>query len=677
MRALQTYSLIKALYDEGKDYIDAFWPILLQVMPIDGRPLAPGPMADEVLAKFALKIPVHTVQTLAERARRKHGYLLRDNKSYSLTEKGRAYVGGLETSRQVQRRIEALVVHACEVLKGKDPLFADREVTLTAMTRVIELNYHVFDFVSERAGQDRSGVEDLAEKHILEYFDHLEEENPTQFATLRDLILGSTLAGLLKRDDIADATRHFGPTQLYLDTNVILSLLGLPFEVECRPTTELFGLLSRGTQFQLIVFDFTIEELVALLRGYRDASNKYLPHVKVRTIYSSLRYRGISPGDIALLIGSLEERLGSLGVTIERTTVRLDQHTPPTGATEGRILSYKPEQDRRGQCHDLAAIAEIAHKRGRLEYKVERARVFFLTEDYRLSNYAFIERGHQKAGTISEVMPDRLLTNLLWLKNPESLESLPVSAVIAMHSRDLFIDRRVWDAFHRELEQAVESGAITEEAASILLYDGQVQNDLAALGPAGKGGVDSDWLLRRLDDARARQEATNALLLDQELRRVSREQAQRLADAEGLVVARLDEATATSASLERTLVATQRRGAQDWQRLIASEKSQAQKTARRIVSTIKVLGVIIMLGFSWRIRPTLIENWNVVAPYFSVLVWVIPTGVWMLGWRVNPGGAWTRIGDQISARLLAPRLARFDAALREPEVPASHPDDPG
>jgi hypothetical protein len=662
MRTLKTYSLIKALYDEGKDYIDAFWPILLQVMPLSGQKLEPGPIADLIVERFGLAIPVLTVKTLADRARGTFGYLDRDHHAYSLTEKGQKYVVGLESSRGVQRRLEELVTHACEMLKTTDAAFADREFTLDAITRVVEQNYHMFDFVVERSAANRPGTTSDVERAVLEYCDQLESAYPVQFTTLRDLILGSTLAGLLKRDDINDATSHFRPTELYLDTNIVLSLLGLRFEVECRPAVELFGLLGRSTSFQLKVFDFTLDELTALLQGYRQAGQKYLPHVKVKALYSSLRYRGMTPADVTLLIAGLEDALLVRGVSVVSTTIVLDGPATEVDASKPSLASYKPDQDPRGQRHDLAAITEVARRRGRSVRKVERAGAFFLTEDNRLSNYAFVAGGHRDRGTISEVIPDRLLTNLLWLKQPDSLQSLPVSTVIAMHSRELFIDRRVWDAFHRELGRIVESGEIPDEAASILLYDGQVHQELATLGLDGRDAVNQAWLLERLRDAKARKETDNAAALEQHGRRLAGEHARQVTSIEAESDVRRGEAAALVGNLERELAESRRASEERQQRLLAFEKAGAQKIGDQVVVALKVLGCLIAVAAAYQI----LRHWAQIEAIFVVLTGIVSVAIWVFGWHSKPRAFWTRLRDWVADRILTRRLQNIEVAIGGP-----------
>src|SRR5690606_35235751 len=143
--------------------------------------------------RFGLSIPVHTVQTLAERAKRHLGYLQRTNATYALTASGRNYIERLETPREVERRLESLLAHACTALSKHNVAFADRSFTLEAITRVVKKNYHVFDFVVEKLSSETHDGAAAVDKDVLNYFAQLERSDPLQFSTLRDLILGSTL----------------------------------------------------------------------------------------------------------------------------------------------------------------------------------------------------------------------------------------------------------------------------------------------------------------------------------------------------------------------------------------------------------------------------------------------------------------------------------------------------
>jgi len=665
LRSLHTYSLIKALYDQGKDYIDSFWPFLLQVMPRDKRALDAAPLADEIRRRFGLSVPVHTVQTLAERAKRAHGYLQRESGRYSLTDRGVKYLESLETPRQVERRLNALVDHAAEDIGSLDERFRDRQFTQDAMTQVIDTNSRVFDFIVERNGAEPVAASRSVEQAVLAYFTRLEQRHPVHFEALRDLILGSTLSGLLKRDDITDATRHFSPTELFLDTNIVLSLLGLRFEMECRPAVELLALLNRSARFVLYVFDFTISELTNLLHNYGVGSQKYLPHVQVSALYSCLKYRGVTPSQITLLIADLPVRLRALGIGIIATGINLSEVPDGTQDAMSKLRTYKPEQDERAQRHDLAAIALVALGRGRdTPRKVEEARAFFLTEDYRLSNYAFIERGHRANHTVSEVMPDRLLTNLLWLKDPDAFEALPMSAVIAMHSRGLFIDRHVWERFHGELGRMTASGELAQEAASLLLYDNQVHKDLVGLGTASSL-PDKEWLLGRLEDVRRRQEEAEEQHLAEQQRRLDEgHQAELIArkrDTDAVISA----AEERLSTLEGQLSAERRAATLREQRLLAAEKGVAIRHAHWLTVLTKVFVAALIVAGLTILGRLVIRRWSSAEGPLTVGLLVGNAILTALGIRVDPGSAWQRLESVLADWLLAPRVQRVERALRE------------
>lgn len=662
MRKLLTYSLVKALYDRGKDYIDCFWPFVIGSMPRDKRHLAPEAIADAVQRKYGLTIPVHTIRTLADRARKKHGFLSRKESTYALTAEGEVYIQGQESERQVERRLQALVAHASIHIGESFPDFQDAGYTQRMISQVIEANHAVFEFVVERPRPETDQITKGAEKAIFDYFCVLEDSEPNHFETLRDLILGSTLSGLLKRDDISDATKRFGKTTLFLDTNVLLSLLGLRFETQCRPTNELLSLLNRESHFKLKVFDFTLSELTGLLRGYTNSADMYIPEARVNSLYASLRYRNYTPGDIALLIRDIDDELKKYGINIEVANITPDGDVPNGQKDLETLRGYKPEQDRQGQLHDLAAISEVARLRKHAVRKVEDAQAFFLTEDGKLASFAFLERGHQTNNTISEVMPDRLLTNLLWLKNPESLHDLPVATVIAIHSRDLFIDRRVWGRFHTELTTLVKTGDIPDEAASALLYDAQVHQDLAGIGTGELRSVDRGWLLDRLDDARERSRDKAHAELRGEVGQVKASYAVELDKKDQDI----DDLSETVVKLKQKVAAE--RSARDRQKnmLEAQVKAQATRAARITVLVLK--GIILMaIGLvvivAWSALMTVWVKFTLEAGLATLLITVV---VGALGIGDGPGRVSARLEGRIANKLIARGLENLNRCLVEP-----------
>ncbi|MCD6448905.1 MAG: hypothetical protein J7L34_00130, partial [Thermotogaceae bacterium] len=102
-RRLYTYALIKSFYDEGEDYLDAFWPFVIRVIPPENF-IHLKYIQDNVKLQFYLEIPLHVLQTILNRAKRR-GFIKQERKQYKLLEEGRKYLDKFETDKEVEREI--------------------------------------------------------------------------------------------------------------------------------------------------------------------------------------------------------------------------------------------------------------------------------------------------------------------------------------------------------------------------------------------------------------------------------------------------------------------------------------------------------------------------------------------------------------------------------------------
>ena len=154
------------------------------------------------------------------------------------------------------------------------------------------------------------------------------------------------------------------------------------------------------------------------------------------------------------------------------------------------------------QNHDLAAIERIAILRKNVVRRIESAKALFLTSDMRLCKYDFYERGHKGRETLCEVIPDRLLTNILWLKHPNTVKDLSITSIISMHSRHLFIDREVWTRFFRTINDLRKKGSIDERDISILIYDRHIQDILKTYNREEANEIGEGWILKEIDSVK-------------------------------------------------------------------------------------------------------------------------------------------------------------------------------
>jgi len=650
---LYTYSMVKTLYDKGKDYIDSFWPFVLNVIPLNKSLVPIDNIQNQVRVKYGLDIPQHSLTAIITRAKRK-GYVVQMERKYSITDTGIKYLAMLETEQQISRRVNELLGDAQRFLEQKHHLtFSPDEIRELIQAFVREHMEFLEQFV---VSQDTSVTERTSPKMtrrdeaaLLDYFTEVERAKPTIFETLRDIICGSIISAITCAQSLADPTKKLQNTKAYFDTNFVFSILGLHFDEFNQPAKELLKLMKASGAFDFKVFDYTVDEIVRVLRNYAEEQHMYVPNIKVGSIFSSLKSKGWSAGDMREFIVKLEDKLAELGIDLEYTNTDLPTYHPTNIQDRSNLAKYKPRQPELGQNHDLAAIENIIQIRKRPVRLIENAKAFFLTSDIRLSRYDFLERGHKVRATICEVIPDRLLTNILWLKNPTLIKEIPLNSIISMHSRELFIDREVWYRFYTIVHDLNKKGTIDEKDISILLYDAHIDEVLRTYTQEDASRIESAWVLNRIEDAKKRLDIERSLELKKKIAEQKLTFEQRLSETQ-----RVNEERFFNAFSEAK------------QRITTDARNEARLWVR--LSTLGAIALIIVV--LTLTLPFLLQKWGLVEP----VAWVTTVILWILlpvlGIKLDPWQIRAKFKEWIFNRIYArrlrnSRLEELSAKIRE------------
>jgi len=478
-KLLYTYALAKSLYEQKEDYIDTFWPFVLKVLSRDESSLELV-VQRNVKENFGLDIPQHTLKSIITRAKKKD-YITVEKQQIRLTEKGTKYLDHLEPESDVNREINGLL----EDIKN----YLNEQIQVSL--HIDEVRFIFSSFIYENidllVGFFNPGTEiklHVSRKRtrkyggeIARYFEVAEKQKPAFYKTLQDIVYGSVISAAASAPNIADVNKKFRGAQIFLDSNFVFSLFGFDFPEINKPAKELFELLKRN-KFEIKVFDFTINEIVSVLSNYSREQYMYVRGVRVDSIFSNLKTRGMTTEDVREFIQKIEEKLWDLEIKIEPTDIELKNYKPEKEEYLNGILSYKPLQSEWGRKHDLAAIEKIKEIRNFSPREIERSKALFLTSDLRLSNFDYLGLGHRVNKTIPEVISDRLLTNILWLKNPTIVKTIPLTSIIAIHSRKTFINREIWKRFHENLTKLKEEGNINGKDISMLFYNHHIDSVL-------------------------------------------------------------------------------------------------------------------------------------------------------------------------------------------------------
>lgn len=514
-----TYALAQALSEAGDDYVDTFVPFLLAAMPPETEPAELGVVQRQLAEKFSLAVPEAVLDTIATRAKRR-GFLTQQDKTLQLTDAGQSFRGKLEPEADVSRRINALLADISTFFGSKDHTLTEEQAE-TLLLDFLRSNVEPLMEFMGGAGVDQvslktDGAATEQERLLVDYVRAAEAAKPEHFETLRQMVLGALVTTVLQSQEpeelIELRRRKLRELSVYLDTNFLFSVLELHPDEFAKPALELFKLF-KTCGLRPKVFSFTVDEACRVLGGYVIGAYRYPANVRIDTLYSALRTRGWTKFQVQEYIAHIEEVLEHLGIEVEPVAVNLKSYEAPD-ADRVSLARYKPEQPPGGQSHDLAAVSEIQRVRGRTIRKFEDAKAFFLTSDIRLSRYCHKELGHGEHGTIAEVILDRLLTNVLWLKNP-GIEA-PLRMVIAAYSRDLFVKRRVWDRFYEVLKQVHQTGKVSDERIAGLFYRNYIEDVLLEFDDT-EVKITEDFVLQQIEKAsQQRDEVEVAKLQSQE-----------------------------------------------------------------------------------------------------------------------------------------------------------------
>jgi len=506
-KLIYTYALAKSLYDQGEDYIDAFWPLTLRVFNINRKSLKLISIQDLIKNDLELNIPLHSLETILNRAE-KNRYLEKKHRHhFEITESGLKYIYNFRTNKEVERRLNALLKDIKDFIKSKFNLEKEiKEIKITILeliTKNINLLIENFSLDKQFIPIVKTNNLDL-KNYLIEYIKIADREKPDQYKSLKDLVFGSIISTIInsKKPEkiILISGKKFYDCAFFLDTNIIFSLLNLDEKELNEEAKELINLL-KSYKCKLKVFTFTIQEICKVLQGYSQKSSLYSETIRVNSIYYHMKIKGWDKNILKDFIINIEEKLSNLGLEIELIeNVNINNYNPKKQEYLSRMLHYKPEIGRIYQNHDLAAIDKIEELRGGYPiWKVEKAKYFLLTSDKGLNNFNFKEMGHERDGTVGEVILDRILTNILWLENPNA--NISLKSIIGAHSQGLFIQRSVWEKFSKILQQLKREGTVSDNKIASLFYHKYIEDVLRKIDEPEVGKIDRNLVISEIEKA--------------------------------------------------------------------------------------------------------------------------------------------------------------------------------
>src|SRR3989344_6088848 len=264
MARLHTYDIIKALFDQNKDYFDTLCPLVMGVLSSSFQDLTT--IQNNFKRSRHINIPIHILKTTCARAKSRGFVDQADNaRTYRINKSGQEYLKTIEPIDEVDRRTNSFLSSAMSFFTNKGKSL-DREQTRKLIESFIQDNLAgVIDFINPKESSlqlnDRISRQDSV--LLIDFIKEIQDSKPDEYNQFKELVFGSILSSLLcaeNSSDIVEAEKKsLKKGAIFFDSNIVLSLLGLDPIEKNTAAKELLELLT-NLGFKLKVFDFTVDE---------------------------------------------------------------------------------------------------------------------------------------------------------------------------------------------------------------------------------------------------------------------------------------------------------------------------------------------------------------------------------------------------------------------------------
>jgi predicted nucleic acid-binding protein len=496
-KILVNYAFITTLYNEKRNFLDTYTPFVLKTLYEIDNHCSDTDVKEYLTKTYGLTIPNNTIKSILK-SLAKAGEISLETKistwTTCITDKGK-------------REIDSHIVEENDIVRKQSELLEALKQYLNenGLTNEssIELDQKLFKYVSENISKltifdsentleesFKNGFNDPFNYHLTNFIALIERTNNNLYKTFEEIVRGTVINSFISSKDELEEFTSFEPIIIYLDANIILSLLGFHNPTINEAAKQLYELLRTDRSIALKVFTITLEEIARLLTSYKYQRENYNPRIAVNSIYYYLRLQNYDEAKIDELIQTLDKKVEKLGIAVERQQL-LDFNN---FSNEQRDLyrdlySFKNQQNSDRQLelrkdeqaihlstlHDASIIWHVRKRRGSWVKVLERSKAIFLTSSYTLDYFA--KRQQRETNSFPEIILDLTLTNIIWLRNPGLKVGLPLHKLIAVHSKKFIIDNGIWKKFLNTIKQLQGDNKIDKIQYAALFSSNQLTLD--------------------------------------------------------------------------------------------------------------------------------------------------------------------------------------------------------
>jgi len=453
------YALITALYDtKGADlYNDVYFPIINYGIVTQyyaqnkiERYYDLAELQQLIISDFGVKIPLIILrQSIRAIGNGENGV------SLSIYEKGKQY----KIQKAWDISIKVSIDNKSQEISSK---FSKLEILYKSFLEIEQIPFEksLTEFYSEHTEEilnyidkaDGSAIIDEKYVNLTRFLSWLEKNNTELFNIANDIFWGSVVAAFLKRDTAEINIKSSEKIEYYLDSSLVLSILGLDNIDNVNYGKELLEIIkSSGNKAR--VHSLTIREISHILNSVEKEQGPR-PNSAIEEAYYRL---DLSPRKVMMMNNKLSDIIEKEGIIILKATKNeLDEieikYKNKHSVKALEKSRYTNNNNSIRDVHDVF-LQEFVQKKQKNIVSIEKANSFFVTLNTDLISY------YKNKNTIPTVIhPAKIVTDL-WIHNSSSsfvkkkgLSEI-MSRCFALNNTDIRRKLKLVSKYYKETEE--------------------------------------------------------------------------------------------------------------------------------------------------------------------------------------------------------------------------------
>lgn len=522
---LTSLAMLKVSVDQGGDYLDYLRPFILHVL-VEQKPdpVTALSLEGDLRTQFGLEIPQRAIQVVLKRLSRQYP-LKQEMGVYRIT--GTLPDPGIAAKKsEAARHIQSVSSGLMEFSKSTAKPIATSDEAVTAICAF----FTQFSIPCLRAYLRGTAIPTLLGKHdtdivlVSQYVLHLQHTDPERFDSIVIMVQGHMLANALLCPDLHSAPKTYKGVKFYLDTPLLIRLLGLEGELKRAAIDNLISLLH-NLGATVVIFSHSRQELERVLNGVAN----FVDNPKGRgTIIMEARRSGTTKSDILLLAGQIDDRLAEAKIEVESTPQYISDFQIDEMAFEQVLDDDVAYFNPRAKEYDINSVRSIYVLRAHTAPStLEKCKAVLVSSNSGFARAAFdYGQQYEESREVSSVITDFGLANMAWLKAPMGAPSLPTSEILAFSYAALQPSKAFLDKVMVEIDKLEEKGRITARDHQLFRSSTLAQEELMRLTLGDEEALTEEAYsetLRRVTAEITKEEGAK-LKAEQEAHRITQEE---------------------------------------------------------------------------------------------------------------------------------------------------------